>query len=75
MATVNLTELKEYFSEHSLPYRPELQADNDLTDVILLGVIIYAVLGKLSDVVVKVFERAALQWHPSYAPQRREAFA
>jgi hypothetical protein len=24
---------------------------------------------------VKIFERAALQWHPSYAPQRREAFA
>jgi sulfonate transport system permease protein len=45
------------------------------TDVILLGVTIYAALGKLSDIVVKVFERAALQWHPSYAPSRREAFA
>ncbi|WP_307430799.1 ABC transporter permease subunit [Labrys monachus] len=45
------------------------------TDVILLGVILYAVLGKLSDIVVKFFERAALQWHPSYVRPRREAFA
>jgi sulfonate transport system permease protein len=45
------------------------------TDVILLGVIIYAVLGKLSDVVVKMFEQAALQWHPSYRQQGREALA
>jgi sulfonate transport system permease protein len=37
------------------------------TDVVLLGVIIYALLGKLSDIITKVFERAALSWHPSYA--------
>ncbi|GLS24107.1 ABC transporter permease [Labrys miyagiensis] len=45
------------------------------TDVILLGVIIYAVLGKLSDIVVKFFEQAALQWHPSYVQPRREVLA
>ncbi|CAM5769204.1 ABC transporter permease [Labrys miyagiensis] len=45
------------------------------TDVILLGVIIYAVLGKLSDIVVKFFEQAALQWHPTYVQPRREALA
>jgi sulfonate transport system permease protein len=45
------------------------------TDVILLGVIIYAALGKLSDVIVKFFEQAALQWHPTYVQPRREAFA
>jgi sulfonate transport system permease protein len=37
------------------------------TDVVLLGVIIYALLGKASDVVVKLCERATLAWHPSYA--------
>lgn len=45
------------------------------TDVILLGVIIYAVLGKLSDSIVKLLEQAALQWHPSYTQPRREALA
>jgi sulfonate transport system permease protein len=39
------------------------------TDVVLLGIIIYALLGKLSDVIIKLFERAALSWHPSYARQ------
>jgi sulfonate transport system permease protein len=37
------------------------------TDVVLLGVIIYALLGKLSDVIVKRLESAALSWHTSYA--------
>jgi sulfonate transport system permease protein len=44
------------------------------TDVVLLGVIIYAALGKFSDVIVKRLERAALSWHPSYA-QKAEAYA
>ena len=43
--------------------------------VILLGVIIYAVLGKLSDTLVKLLEQAALQWHPTYARPRRAALA
>ena len=37
------------------------------TDVVLLGIIIYALLGKLSDIVTKFCERATLSWHPSYA--------
>jgi sulfonate transport system permease protein len=37
------------------------------TDVVLLGIIIYALLGKASDVVTKLCERATLSWHPSYA--------
>ncbi|MGD0722604.1 MAG: ABC transporter permease subunit [Roseiarcus sp.] len=39
------------------------------TDVVLLGIIIYALLGKLSDVATKICERATLAWHPSYARQ------
>jgi sulfonate transport system permease protein len=38
--------------------------------VVLLGIVIYALLGKLSDVATKICERATLAWHPSYARQQ-----
>lgn len=37
------------------------------TDVVLLGIIIYALLGKLADVLSRLLERWALAWHPAYA--------
>ena len=38
------------------------------TDVVLLGIIIYALLGKLSDIADQALRAsAALAWHPSYA--------
>jgi len=37
------------------------------TDVVLLGIVIYALLGKFSDLITKFCENAALSWHPSYA--------
>ena len=37
------------------------------TDVVLLGIIVYALLGKLSDSLTKFCERATLAWHPNYA--------
>jgi sulfonate transport system permease protein len=40
------------------------------TDVVLLGIIIYAMLGKASDSLTKLCESATLSWHPSYAPTR-----
>ena len=36
------------------------------TDVVLLGIIVYALLGKLADVLTRVIERYALAWHPNY---------
>ena len=39
------------------------------TDVVLLGIIVYALLGKLADVLTRWIERRALAWHPSYQPQ------
>ena len=36
------------------------------TDVVVLALVIYALLGKLADVVAKLLERATLQWHPAY---------
>lgn len=36
------------------------------TDVVLLGIIVYALLGKLADVATRWLEKRALAWHPSY---------
>jgi sulfonate transport system permease protein len=40
------------------------------TDVVLLGILLYALLGKLADGVAKGSERYWLRWHPSYQPTR-----
>ena len=36
------------------------------TDVVLLGIVLYALLGKLADVIARALERSALRWHPGY---------
>jgi sulfonate transport system permease protein len=36
------------------------------TDVVLVGVLTYALLGKLADVAARKLERLCLRWHPSY---------
>jgi sulfonate transport system permease protein len=36
------------------------------TDVVLVGTILYALLGKLADLVTKQLERRLLPWHPAY---------
>jgi sulfonate transport system permease protein len=36
------------------------------TDVVVLSILIYALLGKLADVVARVLERACLPWQPAY---------
>ena len=41
------------------------------TDVVLLGIVIYALLGKLSDTLAKTCERVTLAWHPSYVEESR----
>src|SRR6202020_2824662 len=41
------------------------------TDVVLLGIVIYALLGKLSDTLAKMCERVTLAWHPSYVEESR----
>jgi len=40
-----------------------------LTDVVLVGILLYAFLGKLADWLTKLLERRLLAWHPNY--QRR----
>lgn len=36
------------------------------TDVVLVGILLYALLGKLADVLARTVERTALRWHPGY---------
>lgn len=36
------------------------------TDVVLVGILLYALLGKLADVAARGVERFALRWHPAY---------
>lgn len=36
------------------------------TDVVLVGILLYALLGKLADLLAKSLERVLLRWHPTY---------
>jgi sulfonate transport system permease protein len=36
------------------------------TDVVVLSILIYAMFGKLADVVARALENYWLQWNPSY---------
>jgi sulfonate transport system permease protein len=36
------------------------------TDIMLVGILLYALLGKLADVAARRLERVCLRWHPSY---------
>jgi sulfonate transport system permease protein len=40
------------------------------TDVMLVGILLYAVLGKLADLAAKGLERYWLRWHPAYQMAR-----
>ncbi|WP_018390397.1 ABC transporter permease subunit [Ancylobacter sp. FA202] len=37
-----------------------------LVDIVVLAILIYALLGKLADVLTRQLERACLQWHPAF---------
>jgi len=37
------------------------------TDVVVLAILIYASLGKVADLLVRLFESLTLSWHPAYA--------
>ncbi len=36
------------------------------TDVVLVGILLYALLGKLADIFARTLERGWLRWHPGY---------
>ena len=39
------------------------------TDVVLVGILLYALLGKLADVLARALERTTLRWHAGYQSQ------
>ncbi|MGH6648416.1 aliphatic sulfonate ABC transporter permease SsuC [Aquabacterium sp.] len=39
------------------------------TDVVLVGILLYALLGKVADVMARALERVALRWHSGYLTQ------
>ena len=39
-----------------------------LTDVVIAGILLYALLGKIADLATKALERWLLPWHPAYQP-------
>jgi len=42
-----------------------------MTDVVVLALVVYALLGKLADTTVRLLERRTLAWHPAFqSPQR-----
>jgi sulfonate transport system permease protein len=36
------------------------------TDIVLVGILLYALLGKLADVFAVLLEKYLLRWHPAY---------
>lgn len=36
------------------------------TDIVILGILVYALLGKVADSATRLIERRVLQWHPAY---------
>jgi sulfonate transport system permease protein len=36
------------------------------TDVVVLSILVYALLGKLADVIARALEQASLSWHPAF---------
>lgn len=43
------------------------------TDVVVVAIILYALLGKLADTVAQLLERVWLRWHPAYQPSEEPA--
>jgi len=41
------------------------------TDVVLVGILLYALLGKLADVIARWLEHYWLRWHPAYQTNAR----
>ena len=41
------------------------------TDVVVVGILLYALLGKLADMLAKGIERVTLRWHPAYRREGR----
>jgi len=43
--------------------------DDMQTNIVVLGILIYALLGKLADLIAHAIEKRALRWHPNFQPK------
>jgi sulfonate transport system permease protein len=43
--------------------------DDMQTNIVVLGILIYALLGKLADLIAHGIERRSLRWHPNFLPK------
>jgi sulfonate transport system permease protein len=43
--------------------------DDMQTNIVVLGILIYALLGKLADLIAHGIEKRALRWHPNFQPK------
>lgn len=53
-------------SDNGIGYMTMNARDFLQTDVMLVGILLYALLGKLADVLTRVLERYLLRWNPAY---------
>jgi sulfonate transport system permease protein len=53
-------------SDNGIGYMTMNARDFLQTDVMLVGILLYALLGKLADVVTSLLERSLLRWNPAY---------
>ena len=53
-------------SDNGIGYMTMNARDFYQTDVIVLGIVLYALLGKLADTLARVLERSLLRWNPVY---------
>lgn len=56
-------------AQSGIGYMAMQARDFMLTDVVVLSILIYALLGKLADVAARALERRCLAWHPAFQPK------
>jgi sulfonate transport system permease protein len=53
-------------AESGIGYMTTMAREFMQTDIVVVGTLLYAVLGKLADSMARLLERRLLAWHPSY---------
>ena len=59
-------------SSSGIGYMANTAREFMMTDVVVLALVIYALLGKLADVVARFLESRTLQWHPAFQTDNKE---
>ncbi|MEO5805610.1 ABC transporter permease subunit [Devosia sp.] len=59
-------------SSSGIGYMANTAREFMMTDVVVLALVIYALLGKLADVVARFLESRTLQWHPAFQTDKKD---